>query len=170
MNPMEEDWNRLAELLREEIGGYGNLFHLLEKQRDSLLQRDIDALWSSIEGINDLSSELHNLKREREAFVRRMGEEAALPDVPTVRGLLDHFAPESKPMLSGLVEEVNRLVQKSKHHLQRNHMLLRRSQEIGRNFLHVLNPESARGSLYRRNGSAATAGEADLFSRYVQKA
>lgn len=170
---LEDEWTHLAELLRGEVEGYGRLFRLLEQQREHLLKQRLEGLLQSIEEMNALTEELRMRKVEREQLVNGLWERSEFEDtIPSIQALLDRMPPASEPMLRELLSEVNRLVGQSRHHLQRNHMLLRRSHEIGQRFLRILNPDTIKTSVYQRNGrTAAGAGASGVLgSRYRQEA
>lgn len=169
---LDEEWTRLAELLRGEVEGYGRLFRLLEEQRGHLLKQRMEELLESVEQMNALTEELRARKEEREGLVDQLWSQAQLEDtVPSIKALLDRMPPASEPMLRELLTEVNRLVGQSRQHLQRNHMLLRRSHEIGQRFLRFLNPDNGKTSVYQRNGQASVAvGSGVVASRYFQEA
>lgn len=172
MNFNDEYWDALAGKLRNEIEAYGHLFELLEEQRDQCLSKDLNGLTEVNENMHDHTSFLHGLKTEREELVKDIWTRCSGEQSPvTVKELLKHSPQQSWPLFDELLQEVNRLIQKSQQQLERNQMLLRCSWEIGQKFIGMLVPEEANGStVYAYNGHSSRTSEKLPISRYQKQA
>jgi len=166
MTILEDDWTALANLLRQEIEAYGRLFGVLEEQRRMLLKHNLDGILDTNEEMEGQTQVLARLKQQREALLTslwsRTGDEAS----PTVSGLMELSPHETKPMLEALLVEVNRLIQQSRHHLERNQMLLRRSHDFGRKFLMMVNQDGSQSLVYQRNGRSMGGSNPSPVARY----
>jgi flagellar biosynthesis/type III secretory pathway chaperone len=165
---LEENWDQLADMLRREIEGYGRLFGLLEEQRESLLHNNLESLVETNVRMEAHTDELDHWRRERESLVRGLFREVegASGQNPTVKGLVRHSPEATQPLFEELLSEVNRLIGESRRKLERNQMLLRRSRDIGRRFLDMINPEPAPGGLYARNGQSRTKSTQNVAGHY----
>lgn len=172
MNFNDEYWDALAGKLRKEIEAYGHLFELLEEQRDQCLSKDLAGLTEVNESMNDHTSFLHGLKSEREALVKDLWNRCSGDsEQATVKDLIKYSPQQSWPLFDELIQEVNRLIQRSQQQLERNQMLLRCSWEIGQKFIGMLVPEEANGAtLYAYNGHSNRTAEKLPISRYKKQA
>lgn len=146
----ENNYESLANLLRDEIVAYGQLLQLLEDQRSALIQQDEGAILALNDEVNHHTVWIKQLNQARKRMVAELhveGESSILLLIETIES-----APQE--MFKELIREINRLIRESQSQLVRNQMLYRRALDISRETLRVLRPGSVETpNLYRRDGN-----------------
>jgi len=173
MNEEENDcWGRLATMLRRELEGYGGLFAILEAQRESLLNQDLDAIIGSNNDLQAQADSIQVMRDQRLDFIKDCSLVIAWEESEpaTIKGLL-RFAPDKlKPMFDGLVQEIERLMTSSRNYLRRNQMLMRRAYDVNRQFLALVGSEGPQNVAYRRNGALESPRNQAIASTYLARA
>jgi hypothetical protein len=147
----ENDYEPLANLLRDEIVAYGKLLQLLEGQRFALIQQDEALILSLNDEVNCHAACIRQFDEARKRMVGALNREGE----SSILVLIDSINSAHQEMFKELVREINRLIRESQSQLTRNQMLYRRALDISRETLRVLSPGQAkRPNLYRRDGNA----------------
>jgi flagellar biosynthesis/type III secretory pathway chaperone len=139
---MNLPWQPIADDLRAELGGYGDLLRLFEEQRRLLFARDPEAVLRLSDQIQEHVAGLDRTRRLREARVAECAAAAGQPRTASLRSLLPAFAPEARPLLQALIDEVNVLIRRVRQVSRHNHTLLQRAVETHQQLLRVLRPDS----------------------------
>ncbi|MFP4157356.1 MAG: flagellar protein FlgN [Opitutales bacterium] len=149
-----DSWDRLAAMLREELAGYGELFSILESQREFLLSQDLDAFIGANQELERQAGRIQDMRDRRGNFIDQfsaaIGWEDSTP--PTIKILVCSAPDKLRPMFAGLIEEVERLMRATRDYLKRNQMLVRRAYDTNRQFIAAISNEGSTTTGYRRNG------------------
>ena len=150
----DDSWEKLAAMLREELAGYGDLFSILESQREFLLAQDLDAFIGANQELERQAGKIQDLRDRRGHFIHQFSEAIGWQDTtpPTIKILVCSAPDKLRPMFSGLIDEVERLMLATRDYLKRNQMLVRRAYDTNRQFLSIVSEEGTQTTGYRRNG------------------
>ena len=148
----ENQWEELANLLREELGEYGEFLVLLDEQQKSILKQDAEGLKQLDGDIQKQIEATQIVRSRREDMTATFAELIGLPSEASMRELLPGFPEPVRPMLAALVEEINALIQKTRRFLRQNHMLLSRATEVAEKILTALSPRPTTKT-YARSGA-----------------
>lgn len=172
MTELGDFWESLAAMLRTELEEYGGLFSILEAQRESLLEQDLEAIIGANRDLEKQAEKIQDLRDRRLNFIRKSGEfvEWQIPDPPTIKGLVRSAPDKIRPMFEGLIDEVERLMVSTRNYLKRNQMLMRRAYDMNRQFLSLVNENGTGSPAYRRNGALANPRQRMTASTYLARA
>ena len=145
-------WEELADLLREELSEYGEFLVLLDQQQKSILKQNADDLRHLDRVIQKQIETTQLVKTLREDMIATVAELIGLPVETTLRELLPGFPEPVRPMIQALIEEINTLIQRTRRFLRQNHMLLSRATEVAEKILTALSP-SPTTKTYARSGA-----------------
>ena len=110
------------------------------EQQTAILQRNPATALTVSASIEEQLKTVNARRKTREELVRKSAESIQMP-VRSPLGVLIEFFPESvRPLLVALIEEVNRLLVRTKRRARQNQMLLARSIEVTQDILRMLNP------------------------------
>jgi flagellar biosynthesis/type III secretory pathway chaperone len=137
---MTTDWEFIAECLRQELADYGGLLHLFEAQQRSLFERDPDAVLHFGLEIETQARSLADSRVRREQAVVAFATAVGRPAATSLRALLPDIAPEARPLLEALINEVNALLHRVRRTSRHNHTLLSRAVEVHHETLQQLRP------------------------------
>lgn len=169
---LQSSWDRLAVMLREELAAFGELFSVLESQRSSLLEQDIDSFIAFNARLESQSERLRELRDRRDAFREEMslslGVEVAEPE--PIKSLVQRAPEQFIPMFGGLITEIERLMKATKNYLKRNQMLVRRAYDTNRQFLSVIGADGSAPQGYRRNGDLDRRSNPRVNTTYLARA
>jgi len=139
---MNNSWELIAHSLRDELQEYGGLLGLFEEQQTALFRRDAGGVLTLVHAIED-HARVASLKRlKREQLVRDFALSQGRPGNSTLRALISQFPEEVRPMMEALIDEVNRLIHRTRKFAQQNVQLLQRAVEMHQEALRTLRPES----------------------------
>ena len=147
----QNQWEELADLLREELGEYGEFLVLLDQQQKSILKQDADNLKHLDRVIQEQIAATQAVKTRREDMMSTVAQIIGMPSKTSLRELLPGFPEPVRPMLEALIEEINALIQKTRRFLRQNHMLLSRATEVAEKILTALSPRPTTKT-YARSG------------------
>jgi flagellar biosynthesis/type III secretory pathway chaperone len=169
---IDDCWALLAAMLREELEAYGKLFSILESQRGSLLEQDIDAIIGANGALQQQAELIHQIRDRRLEFIQSCSEAIAFEgsEPATVKGLVRSAPEKYSAMFDGLIKEVERLVTATRNYLKRNQMLMRRAYDMNRQFLSLVNADGTQTVAYRRNGALENPRSHALASTYIARA
>ena len=151
---MNQEWNHIADRLRQEIAEFGGLLHLFTQQEQALFARDADAVLRLSTGIEQQVLVLQDCRRRREELVTAFATALGHAPACTLRSLLPDFAPEVRPLLEALINEVNVLIHRLRRISRHNHTLLARTVETHQQALRALRPGDFTET-YAPNGRAS---------------
>lgn len=135
-------WEFIAECLRAELADYGGLLHLFEAQQRSLFDRDAANVLRLASEIEGHARALAESRSHREQVVAAFAEEHDRPASSSLRSLLPFVAPDARPLIEALINEVNALLHRVRRTSRHNHSLLTRAVEVHQETLSHLRPNS----------------------------
>ena len=139
---MKNNWEFIADCLRQELADYGGLLHLFEAQQRSLFDRDPESvlhLGIEIEGQARLLADCRN---RREQAVADYALARGRPANTSLRALLPDIEAVARPLLEALINEVNALLHRVRRTSRHNHTLLSRAVEVHQETLQQLRPNA----------------------------
>ncbi len=111
---MNNSWELIAHSLRDELQEYGGLLGLFEEQQTALFRRDAGGVLALVHSIEE-HARVASIKRlKREQLVRDFALAQGRPSNSTLRSLISQFPDEVRPMMEALVDEVNRLIHRTR--------------------------------------------------------
>jgi flagellar biosynthesis/type III secretory pathway chaperone len=139
---MNEPWTIIAESLRAEIAGFGDLLNLFERQQQSLFARDTDSVLRLSTEIETHTRQMQLCRQDRERIVADFALTQNQPANATLRSLLPFVEVNARPLLEALIAEVNRLIHKVRRLTRQNHQLLARTVESQQELMRSLRPDA----------------------------
>ncbi len=137
---MSITWETLVESLRAELEQYGGMVRLLEEQQECLIRRDATRLVVLAEQLVDVSETAATIRRRRELTVRTFALEHGHGAEITLRRLLPSLEIEVRPLVRALIDEVNRLIHRTRQMSRQNHAMFSRAVTLQQDFLRQLFP------------------------------
>ena len=151
---MKLPWERLAEHLRAELGELGGLIRLLELQRESKLSRDAVAPRGFETDLSMQAAAVRRSRTKREKILLDFLPAHGASHRMISSRVLEEVAPEARPLIQALSEEVERL----NEHL---HRLVRRLPAATQRKLHHIMKSSRQAPGFsaakQRTGQAVSA-------------
>ena len=139
---MNEPWIAIADALRTEIAGFGDLLNLFEQQQQRLFSRDTDAVLHLSTEIEAHTRVMQQFRSHREQVVADFALANNQPATATLRSLLPWVEAAARPLLEALINEVNRLIHRVRRLTRQNHLLLARTVESHQEILRALRPDA----------------------------
>lgn len=137
---MNQQIEILTELLREELQLYGAMMAELEKQQDSVVTRQVEAVLCTVDELNHLSAEVATIRRKREQSRAELAGSLSQPrDIPLTE-LLPALPEQHQILIQSLIQENNTVLRRLSKRAGQNHLLLSRSIKMMENFINVLLP------------------------------
>ncbi len=116
------------------------MLRLLEEQQLALIRRDADRLHELAAALDAATQSADAVRRHREdafrAFAAAQGCEAGA----TVRAILPAIEASARPLIEALVQEVNRLVYRTRKFTRQNHEMLGRACQLQQDLLRQICP------------------------------
>lgn len=138
---MNNAWESIAHSLREELQEYGGLLGLFEEQQNALFRRDANGVLATVGAIEAQARSATVKRQRREQLVSDFARSHAKSGDSPLRSLLGFFPESVKPMMEALIDEVNRLIHRTRKHARQNATLLQRTIELHQEALRALRPE-----------------------------
>ncbi len=138
---MNEHWKVIAEALRTELAGFGDLLNLFEQQQQSLFTRNPDAVLRLSAEIEAHTRQMQQLRSHRERVVADFALSQNQPAQATLRSLLPLVEAAARPLLEALIADVNRLIHRVRRLTRQNHQLLARTVESHQELMRTLRPD-----------------------------
>ncbi len=139
---MNNHWEIIAECLRAELIDYGALMNLFDQQQRSLFARDADSVLSLGLAIETQTRTLAERRSHREQTVASFALHQGRPANSTLRSLIPLIAPDARPLVEALMDEVNRLIHRLRRISRHNHTLLSHAVEMHQELLQQLRPNA----------------------------
>ncbi len=141
----------LVDLLRSELEGYGELLALLNRQQSEILARRPEALTEQVSAVDEAGERAAQTRSQREAWVRECVLEAGLEDDASVHEWLPFCPVASRPLVEGLVDEINRTLERSQQRARQNQILLARAIQTIEQIVRLIQPDAGTRT-YSRKG------------------
>jgi len=150
----------LITALREELGEYGEMLALLDRQQQQVIVRAADEVFQSIGAIKAQGLAIQHARARRDQCLAHVAqgfqplEDAAFADV------IPLLPTDYQPLVTALVEENNSLLVRVRQRARQNHLLLSRSMELMQSLINTLFPAQEmrvyndQGSMHARGMSA----------------
>lgn len=158
-NPYNQ-YEVLADRLRDEMQEYGALYNLLKEQQTSLLARDSEGIVLSNTKINEHLKSAERYRNARKGTVAELMDALSLDPQSALSELIT-FAPKAlKPMFEALIREVNTLLERVRKIFDQNNLIILHTNEFIEGILQELDPDcptktyTSEGSLKVRRGYA----------------
>lgn len=139
---MNEPWTIIADALRVEIAGFGDLLNLFEQQQQRLFARDTDGVLHLSGAIEAHTRKMQADRQHRESLVAAFALTHDQPATATLRSLLPFTPPAARPLLEALIGDVNRLIHRVRRLTRQNHLLLARAVESHQELMRSLRPDT----------------------------
>jgi len=139
---MNESWKIIADALRTEIAGFGDLLNLFEQQQQRLFTRDTDGVLRLSTEIEAHTHQMQESRSHRERVVAEFALTHGQAASATLRSLLPFVEPAAQPLLEALIGEVNRLIHRVRRLTRQNHQLLARTVESHQELVRTLRPDA----------------------------
>jgi flagellar biosynthesis/type III secretory pathway chaperone len=139
---MNDTWIIIADSLRTEIAGFGELLNLFEQQQQSLFVRDSEGVIRLSGEIEAHSRLMQDYRQHREQIVSEFALAHQQPARATLRSLLPLFEADVRPLLEALIDEVNVLIHRVRRLTRQNHTLLARTVESQQELMRTLRPDA----------------------------
>jgi len=140
----------LIEALREEVQEYGGLLSLFNEQQTAILERKPDTVLVTQDTITAQLATITACRKRREECSKNIAVALGYKPNGALRGLIEGCEEPVRPLLYALIDEVNKLILRTRRRAQQNQMLLARSIEVSQQILQRLNPEAVTKTYSRR--------------------
>jgi hypothetical protein len=141
MAMMMESLNNLIEALRDELGNYGEMLLLLDRQWEYLKNRAAQDVSQSISQVRIQGETLEASRERREKCFRAVVSDLGRNEILSCHDLIPLMPPDYRPLLKALLEENNELLSLVRRRARQNHSLLKRSMDLMQQVVNSLCPE-----------------------------
>jgi flagellar biosynthesis/type III secretory pathway chaperone len=135
-------WSPVVDALRNELAEYGGLLQLVDEQQKKIFARDAAAVAEIVPILEQQAELAKAFRSNRETIVRQYAAQHGCPREFSLRQLLPSFPTEVRPLLEALIDEVNRLLQRTKQRTRQNHLMLGKLVELHQELIPALSPQS----------------------------
>lgn len=149
MNQASEYWSELIEALRNELEAYGELHRLIDHQKDTLLKRNPQDLYDSVEALEKHIQAMRPICDFRKSL---QDQQSTNPDV-SLKVLIQSAPYDLQPLLEALHDEISRLLENSRNHMRRNQLMMNRARQINEQLQQTLFPNQSAPSVYGTRGN-----------------
>lgn len=139
---MNDSWIIIAESLRTEIAGFGELLNLFEQQQQSLFARNSEDVIRLSGEIEAHSRCMQDHRQHREQVVSGFALAHQQPARATLRSLLPLIEADARPLIEALIDEVNVLIHRVRRLTRQNHTLLACTVESQQELMRTLRPDA----------------------------
>jgi flagellar biosynthesis/type III secretory pathway chaperone len=137
---MTESMQNLVNSLRDELKEYGELLALLDRQQQSVIERDADQVFQSVGFVQRQGSAIAEARARREECARTIARELCQEPETSFAVLIPLLPAAYRPLVKALVDENNELLVRVQQRARQNHLLLSRSVELMQGLLDTLLP------------------------------
>jgi flagellar biosynthesis/type III secretory pathway chaperone len=130
----------LINALREELGHYGEMLALLDRQQQMVVARCADEVFQSVVQIKAQATAIQQARAHREQCRAELAQELQQPEETRFGFLIPALPSDYRPLVTALVEENNELLVRVRRRARQNHLLLSRSIELMQNLINTLVP------------------------------
>jgi flagellar biosynthesis/type III secretory pathway chaperone len=163
----DERVERLVTLLRDELESYGELLSLLNAQQRQVLDRNPDAVAEGNEEVSAASEVAARARTVREECVAAIATDLQDEEDVGLGELLPAMPAAQRPLIEGLMAEINRTLEQAQRRARQNQILLARSIETIEQIVRLIRPEAA-SRTYTRRGSVAARSPLGSGARMVR--
>ena len=139
---MTERIQNLVNALRDELKEYGELLALLDRQQQSVIERNADQVFQSVGFVQRQGSTIAQARHRREEFAREIARDLCQEPDAGFALLIPLMPAAYRPLVKALVDENNELLVRVQQRARQNHLLLSRSVELMQGLLDSLLPSS----------------------------
>jgi flagellar biosynthesis/type III secretory pathway chaperone len=139
---MTERIQNLVNALRDELKEYGELLALLDRQQQSVIERDADQVFQSVGFVQRQGSAIAEARARREESAREIARDLCQEPDASFALLIPLLPAAYRPLVKALVDENNELLVRVQQRARQNHLLLSRSVELMQGLLDSLLPSS----------------------------
>jgi len=147
----------LVSALREELGEYGEMLALLDRQQQQVIARAADEVFQSIGLIKSQGRAIQTARARREECRVQVAESLARKQDATFADLVPLLPADYRPLVVALVDENNSLLVRVRQRARQNHLLMSRTMELMQNLINTLFP-SHETRVYNDQGAMNTRG------------
>jgi flagellar biosynthesis/type III secretory pathway chaperone len=134
------DWQALAEAIREELRECAWLLALLDKQQKAILARDARRLVELTDSIREQHALIHQCGEVRAELMLKVCQVQKLPDGSLLSDIAGSTPVVLQPLFEALVREGTSLRRRIRTLSERNHRILERSSEDTAELLELVRP------------------------------
>jgi flagellar biosynthesis/type III secretory pathway chaperone len=137
---MTERIQKLVNALRDELKEYGELLALLDRQQQSVIERNADQVFQSVGFVQRQGSAIAEARFRREECAREIARDLCQEPDAGFALLIPLLPAAYRPLVKALVDENNELLVRVQQRARQNHLLLSRSVELMQGLLDSLLP------------------------------
>jgi flagellar biosynthesis/type III secretory pathway chaperone len=137
---MTESIQNLVNALRDELKEYGELLALLDRQQQSVIERDADQVFQSVGSVQRQGLTIAEARSRREACASAIAQELGQESDAAFSVLIPLLPAPYRPLVKALMDENNELLIRVQQRARQNHLLLSRSVELMQGLLDSLIP------------------------------
>ncbi|HEX3798083.1 MAG TPA: flagellar export chaperone FlgN [Verrucomicrobiae bacterium] len=130
----------LIHALREELGEYGEMLALLDRQQQQVIARAADEVFQSIGLIKAQGLAIQHARARREQCLVHVAQSFEASNDSAFADVIPLMPSDYQPLVTALVEENNSLLVRVRQRARQNHLLLSRSMELMQNLINTLFP------------------------------
>jgi flagellar biosynthesis/type III secretory pathway chaperone len=142
----------LINALREELGHYGEMLALLDRQQQMVVARCAEEVFQSVVHIKAQATAIQKARAHREYCRSQLALALQQAEETRFGSLIPALPPDYRPLVTALVDENNELLVRVRRRVRQNHLLLSRSIELMQNLINTLVP-GRETRLYNGQGS-----------------
>jgi flagellar biosynthesis/type III secretory pathway chaperone len=137
---MTDKIQNLVNALRDELKEYGELLALLDRQQQSVIERDADQVFQSVGHVQRQGATIAEARSRREECARAIARDLCQEPDAGFAVLIPLLPAAYRPLARALVDENNELLVRVQQRARQNHLLLSRSVELMQGLLDSLLP------------------------------
>ncbi|HZM03918.1 MAG TPA: flagellar export chaperone FlgN [Candidatus Saccharimonadales bacterium] len=142
----------LISALREELGQYGEMLALLDRQQQQVVARGAEELLHTVARIKAQGVAIQQARDHREKCRGELAQVLQQSEQTTFASLIPLLPADYRPLVSALVAENNELLVRVRRRVRQNHILLSRSIDLMQNLINTLVP-ARETRIYNGQGS-----------------
>jgi flagellar biosynthesis/type III secretory pathway chaperone len=130
----------LVNALREELGEYGEMLALLDRQQQQVIARAADEVFQSIGRIKAQGQAIQQARARRDECLAQVAQSYHPAEAKAFAEVIPLLPADYQPLVTALVEENNSLLVRVRQRARQNHLLLSRSMELMQGLINTLFP------------------------------
>jgi flagellar biosynthesis/type III secretory pathway chaperone len=137
---MTDSIANLVSALRLELGQYGALLALLDRQQEQIAARSAGEVYQSIGAVKQQSCAVQQARGHRDECRARLAQALQQPREASFASLIELLPEDRRGLLRDLVRQNNDLLGRVRQRVRQNHLRLSRSIELIQGLLNSLSP------------------------------
>lgn len=130
----------LINALRKELGEYGEMLALLDRQQQVVIARAADEVFHTIGLIKAQGLAIQQARAHREKCLADVAQVFDPAEATAFSEVIPMLPADYQPLVKALVEENNSLLVRVRQRARQNHLLLSRSMELMQGLINTLFP------------------------------